>query len=349
MKPMQKIVSCMLIIVLTAGTVSAQTDTMLVERVSTNEKEITKLKKIVSKLPRISGFINFRYQYSDKNGGSNSFDVRRARLDFKGNISTKVDYRLFLEFSGTPKVLDAYVRWKIDRRVNVQVGEFKIPFSLENTYGPTTLETIDNSMAISKLCNYSDLSGMSANGRDIGIGLYGGFLPRDGYNIVDYAIGVFNGNGINISDNNKAKDFSGRLNINPLRSLTLSASYYYGRYKKSGATYSIDRERVAAGAQWVDNKWLVRSEYLYGKTADTKSEGVYAVVGYYVHPQVQPLLKYDYFKSDKALDSSRESDFTVGLNYSPIKWIRLQANYTYKLISGSDNVNYLALQLFAIF
>ena len=133
------------------GSLFAQQNTADLTEISDMEKRMTAMEKIISELPKISGFINMRYRY---NGESNSFDIRRARLDFKGDLATKLDYRFQMEFAGSPKLLDAYLRCKIDRRFNLQVGEFKIPFSMENIYGPTTLETADNSMAISNLCNY---------------------------------------------------------------------------------------------------------------------------------------------------------------------------------------------------
>lgn len=111
------------------GSLFAQQNTADLTEISDMEKRMTAMEKIISELPKISGFINMRYRY---NGESNSFDIRRARLDFKGDLATKLDYRFQMEFAGSPKLLDAYLRCKIDRRFNLQVGEFKIPFSMEN-------------------------------------------------------------------------------------------------------------------------------------------------------------------------------------------------------------------------
>lgn len=87
--------------------------------ISDMEKRVKTFEEITSALPKISGFINMRYQY---NGESNSFDIRRARLDFTGTLATKLDYRFQTEFAGSPKILDAYLRYKIDRRFNLQAG-----------------------------------------------------------------------------------------------------------------------------------------------------------------------------------------------------------------------------------
>ena len=100
--------------------------------------------------PKLSGFINLRYQYED---GNNSFDIRRARLDLKGDPVKWMDYRLQLDVSSSPKIMDAFVRLKFHPMFNVQAGQFKLAFSLENPYSPLAIETLYNSQV------YSNLSG----------------------------------------------------------------------------------------------------------------------------------------------------------------------------------------------
>ncbi len=311
------------------------------------EKRVSVLEEARRYLPKVSGFINLRYRY-DWEDDTNGFDIRRARLDFKGGLSDKLDYRLQVEFANSVKIIDAYFRYKIAGNLNVQAGEFKIPLSLESfQYGPTSLEVIDNSLVVSRLCNYSDVSGIKANGRDVGVSLNGSLFRRKGYSLLDYSFGLFNGNGINVNDNNKSKDFSGMLIFNPVKQLSVAGYYYNGSYGDEGGGHS--RERVGGGLKWTDSRLLVRSEYIYGRTGGTESEGVYAVAAYKVIPGLQLLLKYDYFQEDKSAGDSRERDYTLGLNYFPLKNVRLQANYVYKSVSSSGNHSYAALQTFVQF
>lgn len=72
------------------------------------------------------------------------------------------------------------------------------------------------------------LLGINSAGRDIGAQLYGGLIKRNGYNIINYNLAVFNGSGINRKDDNKSKDFVGRIMVNPIRELTIGAYYQYG-------------------------------------------------------------------------------------------------------------------------
>ncbi len=344
---MKKVI--VLLIVLSAyGSVAAQTGAGTTNGdLPALEKRVERVEKAISKLPKVSGFLNMRYQW-DSSDRTNSFDIRRVRVNLKGELIPSFDYSLQVDFAGSPRILDAYIRYKAARQFNIQAGEFKIPFSMENTYSPTVLETSENSMAISRLCNYSDISGTASNGRDVGIAFYGGFWEKDGYNVLDYNIGVFNGNGINVKDDNRAKDFSGRLTVNPTRHLSLSGSYYYGTFgKQEEGTHN--RTRIGAGICWEDQRLIVRSEYIYGKTAGMKSEGVYAVAGYFVHPKFQPVIKYDFFREDRFDASSKDNCYLVGLNYYPFTFMRLQANYTYKDMGKSPASHLLSLQFFAMF
>ena len=85
--------------------------------------------RILSRLPRISGYLQLGYEWSDD---ASTFFVKRARVNFQGDISPKIDYRLQLEFA-SPKIVDIYLRYKPLEALNVQVGQFKVPFSIENT------------------------------------------------------------------------------------------------------------------------------------------------------------------------------------------------------------------------
>lgn len=79
--------------------------------------------RILSRLPRISGYLQLGYEWSDD---ASTFFVKRARVDFQGDISPKIDYRLQLEFA-SPKIVDIYLRYKPLETLNVQVGQFKVP------------------------------------------------------------------------------------------------------------------------------------------------------------------------------------------------------------------------------
>ena len=62
------------------------------EPVSANEEEL--LNKILSKIPKVSGYIQTGYNYGDKNGDNrSSFQLKRMRVLLDKKISNTFDFR----------------------------------------------------------------------------------------------------------------------------------------------------------------------------------------------------------------------------------------------------------------
>lgn len=275
-------------------------------------------------MPKISGFVQGMYQanLSDKGKlNDNTFRMRRVRLSVDGNLSKTVSYKIQGDFVNNPMLVDAFVKYKPCKEFAIQLGQFKTPFTLESPINPVNLEIFDYGESVQNLGGYSDVCGVGGLGRDIGLMATGSLFPVMGeegykYSIVDYAVGVFNGNGpANFKknekglDNNNRKDIVGRLEVHPgMKDLTLSGSFYYGLYKGSSDPSVLEegktnfghgvRNRWTAGAQYNDGKLVLRGEYIAGKTdyqlgyfdgeigelaiqeCFLNSNGYYGVVGY---------------------------------------------------------------------
>ena len=289
---------------------------------------ILNLENKSSAIPRVWGFVQLRYQWNNQD--VSTFDIRRATLGADGTFARKFEYRLLVEFAPSPMIYDAYIKYNWKPWLGIQFGQFKVPFSMENAYSPLALETIENAQAIVALAGIDDVSGVIGTGRDMGISIYGGVLPRKGYDIINYTLGVYNGCGINRSDDNKRKDFAGRLDINPMKALTLSGSCYLGKTNSGtgGDERLAAKERWSLGARYDDGTVLVRGEWLHGKTGMQKTEGWYAIAGYKVTGTLQPLLRYDYLKRDLSDPGSGKTCWTMGLDWWPYDFLKLQLNYT---------------------
>ena len=297
-----------------------------------------------SKIPSylsISGFIDNQYSYESQqnNDGSytelNTLNIRRARFDVKGSFNEHLEFRLQADFAGSPKIVDAYVKYKFNKLVNIELGQFKTPFTLENQYSPLNLESIENSQVISSLSGYSDvLGGKRNNGRDIGVVLYGDLLnSSDGtFPLVSYNIGVFNGSGINTKDENLSKDVIGRLDIHPfIKDLVLSASAVKGAYY-DGTDGNAGNNRFSFGAEFKDEALTVRSEYVRADYQNggtwLKADGFYVLAGYWFKlgndQKLRPVVKYDHFNRNDV-----NSDlYLVGIDWWLESHLRLQLNYT---------------------
>ena len=89
---------------------------------------LEKIEKIISRLPKISGFLQLGYNLDigeniadDHTDINNTFLIRRARFKIDGDITSKIDYCMQIEFVN-PKILDIYMRFKPFHQLNVQVG-----------------------------------------------------------------------------------------------------------------------------------------------------------------------------------------------------------------------------------
>lgn len=313
--------------------------TALSAKIGELETRQSALERLAAHLPRISGYIQAGYEWSDD---VSTFFIKRARLDLQGDISPKIDYRLQVEFAA-PKIVDIYFRFRPMRALNVQIGQFKVPFTIENThYVPLKFEFIEYSMAVARLMGFEDVSGIKATGRDLGAQLYGGFIHRDGYDILSYNIGIFNGEGINAKDRNKSKDLVARLMVRPFSALTLAG---YGYWGETGERYAA-RQRYGGGICYDDGRWIARGEYISGTTGFFEepagrygtfdSMGYYLMAGYWVTPEWLPALRFEQFEGVSGQSAARQTNYTAGVTYRPFKQLRCQLNYTYEQYGGTN-------------
>lgn len=349
------------------------------------QQQANNLEGKVDRMPKISGFVQGLYQANLDDKGElkdNTFRMRRVRLSVEGNLFKGLTYKIQGDFSRSPMLVDAFLKYKVCNEFAIQIGQFKTPFSIENPINPLNLEIFDYGESIQKLVGYSDVCGVGSLGRDLGIMATGSLFPVEMQNgqkfsIVDYSIGLFNGNGANQLDNNNRKDLVGRLDIHPgLKALTLSGSYYYGKYYKD-EDYNGIRNRWAAGLQYNDGKLVIRGEYLSGTTGYQGFEGEGAPkkfnsLGYYAEAgynfqfgkegkehKLMPVLRFEHFEQQTGVWGAHTTDhvvyylpnvsaptsyYTVGINYWPIKSVNFKLDYSlvdgFKKVDGYYNKNY---------
>lgn len=150
----------------------------------------------------LGGFLQARYGASMRDRGveRSEFTTPRTRISFFGHVySPEVRYRLML---GTPlaaqqaQVLDAYVEYKIGRALRVRGGRFKIPVMREWVESAAFLASVDRSSIVQ----------LFLPGRDYG------FMVSGALSDVEYAIGVFNGAGVNaVRESNRTPALAARV------------------------------------------------------------------------------------------------------------------------------------------
>ena len=310
------------------GTSDGQpSDASLAGRVDSLEHRADR-SRLAALMPRVSGFLQVGYQYTDT---SSDFIVKRARLSLSGSPVPKFDYRVQFEFC-KPRLVDAWLRYRPFRQLGFRAGQFKIPFSIENTeYGLFRFEFIDYPLVLRRLMSFDDVCGLAASGRDIGVSCSGSFFPRDGYDLLRYDLAVFNGEGINTRDRNKSKDLVARLMLRPVDGLLLSGSWYRGEF---GPAHCF-RERYGVGVCYDRGPVVVRGEWIGGTTGTSggrfSSDGWYAMAGWRAPRNVSFTVRVDSFAADSSRRSeTRQNNYTAGLLWSPVRFLRCQLNYTYE-------------------
>jgi len=312
----------------------------------------------------LSGYSQFQFRSAaEDDQGQRSADslfVRRGRLTLGGKLTDEADYKLMVELVGSRKVLEAvdFVRatsqsttvgrpvlldlalgYQLPRGVpggRVVVGQFKIPFSQENLISSSELETINRSQLGESLTPGRDIG---AQGRDLGA-LFSVTVPNaDGERVAEYSLGVFNGSGINVSDDNDAKDVALRAVAYPQPGLSAGLSGYFGK----AGTQRLDHHRVGAEVAWSQEPWWIKSEYVQGrgngKDEERQKQGWYLLGGYNLTATRQLLLRYDLFDPDRDAGNDRRTVLTLGANWRFSPWSRFQVNYELKEEQGPDVSN----------
>jgi len=294
---------------------------------------------------KLSGYTQIRFQQFDETGKINGTDVRRARLDLRGDFTPYWSYQFQIDFAGANgKLLDAVANFKPYDFLNFSIGQTKIPLSFENQISDDKSEAIDRSQVVEALvARGKDVNG-NHNGRDLGIMVYGAILKINDKNRIDYRIGVFNGEGINVADSNSAKSTSGRVIAHLIKGLDVGASYYSGwdmfRTAKGEPDINQNRSRYGFEFNYYYKSLYFRGEYLQGKDGSITREGWYLQTGYFVIPaKLQLLVKYDAYDPNKSKVNDMSTRYIVGASFQFNNWAKLAAHYNFCEEEGTSIKN----------
>ena len=155
--------------------------------------------------------------------------------------------------------------------------------------------------------------------------------------LFDYALGVFNGAGINRADTNEQKDLIGRLVFRPIKDFTVGTSYYLGDYTVATASSLSPvvrkdaRRRIGTEFSYVKDPISLKGEYIKGNDGATNKDGWYLQTGYYFIPKkFQGVFKFDTYDPDTKVSKNEKDVYTLGGNWYFNKSAFLQVNYEFK-------------------
>ncbi|MEW6299381.1 MAG: porin [Thermodesulfobacteriota bacterium] len=223
---------------------------------------------------RVGGRASLHALYQQEDTIQNdTFFIDRARLYLEGALYKYFQYKVENDFTSSAGLRDASLNINYDRRANVQVGQYKVPFSYEALLSKRYTDLVERSAVT--------LSTVSPS-RDIGLMLHG----RLGDGLLSYQLAVLNGAGQNRQDNNSAKDLAARFVLAPfvqspnalLEGFTAGGAVTYGKQPKSQSIAGVtptgfqffdpvnvrgERLRVGGHAAWFYGPYSVTGEYIY--------------------------------------------------------------------------------------
>jgi phosphate-selective porin OprO and OprP len=182
----------------------------------------------------IGGYAQLLYRFTESDAPAkdnvSDFDIRRFKLVVDGTaVSKNFGYRLQGDVSSGFRTEDVYINYKFGAPLVVQVGQFKPPQSRQELTGAGKQLFPERSLA-------NDTFNL---GRDQGIQAAGSFAGK----LVDYRLGLFNGNGPNTANADDNHMLAGRIDLNPL-----------GAYAMDEAGWPSDKPLVNLGGSFAWEK-----------------------------------------------------------------------------------------------
>lgn len=299
-----------------------------------------------------SGYAQLGWEYHENEDPSNDFKLNKLIIMSNMRITDRWNAFAMFDFKGFT-LQELWMNYKVQPWLNIKVGQFKTPFTIENPLSPSILETVNQT---SLATNYfvlggSDLMMPAGAGRDIGITLYG-----NAGDYVSYDLAVMNGSGRGKRDDNSWKDVVGRLTLHPVKCLDVSGSFIIGK----GATRTLGeasltqvwgqneikddykRNRFAVGAYLKTTPADLRAEWMWGKDGEHDANGGY-VTGLVKNVGTKNL---DIVASFDHLDTGLSTNrYQAGVQYWFYRKCRIQAGYCYTKVKGQDGLNGILTQI----
>lgn len=331
------------------------TEKEIAESASQNTQQMSTWEKIVSKMPKISGYLQTGYQYNSLGKHTSSFQAKRLRLIADAKVSKHVDFRLQIEaFNGISgstngngqknvQVMDAFATVKISDAFKIRTGQYYLPIGFENyNLSPSTLETVDFSdICYRMVCRNPFSYNFVDYGRDLGIMIFGDLFPSGkGFNYISYDLSLSNGSLPAKDDNNKSKDVIAALLVRPIKDLNLKGSFAWGQYAGTIGDRKYenqDMNRFVVGAWYNQPKGLdLRAEFAQMSSKDkdasiVKENTFYALAGYHIGNWL-PVVRYSMYRDDVNKGTLNNYDALLfGFTYHFNNRFKIQANYIYSM------------------
>jgi phosphate-selective porin OprO/OprP len=292
-----------------------------------------------------------------------SFRIRRAKFKIDGWFhrpwllyELQTNWPSLTGSNAGALLEDANVNWDVtkgERRFMVKLGQYKVPFGLQELISSTSQQLVDR----------SQVSNTYARGRDIGLQLWGRLLGDR----IEWRAGFFNGNGpTRTTNDNDAFQYNARLMLQPNGAVPLAVGMgNTGPLFSEGDFESTDKPIWAIALNYEKNDFFrttdgtdLRDEVLgadalfkfkgfsatgacfwrerepepepAGPRAKFDSNGYYAQAGYLIGPkrQWEVVGRYGSFDPTSFAGGNDQTEVRGGLNYYYVKHaLKVQADF----------------------
>lgn len=315
----------------------------------------------IAKRITLSGYAQGGFNYEDQSSPKDEFKIARIVFMADAQVTDRIKTYFMYDLKGN-SLYELWFSYKFYPGLNLKIGQFKTPFSMENPMSPTVQELICGPSLVTNYMIYGGnvLMMKGCGGRDLGVQLGGSLFS--GY--LDYNLAIMNGQGKNLSDGNSQKDYVAKLTMNPYKWISFSGSMIKGTgnigtvtLNGTGTSYvssladitglkangNYRRDRYAVGAQIKTSPFCLRSEYMAGKDGDSDSKGYYATatVNNIGIKHMNVIGSYDYLD----IYSGKSNRYSAGVEYWFLPSCRVQLGYSYKTVDGKHDENTIQTQL----
>jgi phosphate-selective porin len=228
------------------------------------------------------------------------------RIRASGKLVKTLSFFVQLDAASNPALKDARLRIACPKLpLTFEMGRFLPIFGVEGGVNPYWLTAVDYSLPVIKM-----FPGLW----DVGAKVYGK-TPINEQVGLNYAAAVVNGNA-SYSDNNKKKDFVGRLGVTLPAGVAVGGSAYIGKAAPAdGVGDDLDKNRFGADVKVVNGPLLLQAEGILGKNGETDALGYYALLGFKVTPKLQAVVRFDSLDPNTDGEDDSTTRIRGGINH----------------------------------
>lgn len=201
------------------------------------------------------------------------FEVRNARISVDGLLNERISYKAEIDLcdEGAIKMLDAYGRVKLTPKLDVQIGQYRVPFTIDAHRSPHQ----------QYFANRSFIAKQVGSIRDVGLSVTY-TMPRNeiGWgNIVQG--GLFNGSGLT-----GQKDYwTSSINFSLKEQLLMPQGWLLEASMQKVRPDGVTIMMYDGALQWHNRSWICEAEYVYKNYAHNAFDGVNAVDAFVCYDQ----------------------------------------------------------------